>query len=59
MGMAKLVKLGAGMDLTRVEWCKDVKKEGSIKKQSTRLYFYVTNIIMGGNSECAPNNENM
>ncbi len=59
VGMAKLVSLGAGVDQTRVERCQGVKKEGCIKKQSTRLYFYVTNIIIGGDLECAAKKENM
>ncbi len=59
VGMAKVVNLGAGMKLARVERCEGVKKEGCIKKQDTRLYFYVTNIIIGGDLECAVNNENM
>ncbi len=33
--------------------------EGCIKKQSTRLYFYVPNIIIGGDLECAAKKENM
>ncbi len=41
-GMAKLVNLGAGMDLARGERCEGVKKEGCIKKQDTRLIFYAT-----------------
>ncbi len=32
-GIAKLVNLGAGMDLARGERCEGVKKEGCIKKQ--------------------------
>ncbi len=40
--MAKLVNLGAGMDLARGERGEGVKKEGCIKKQDTRLNFYVT-----------------
>ncbi len=59
MGMAKLVNLGAGMDLARGERCKGVKKVGYIKKQNTRLYFYVTDMIIGGDLECASSNENM
>ncbi len=59
MGMTKLVNLGAGMDLARGERCEGVKKEGCIKKQNTRLYFYVTDMIIGGDLECASSNENM
>ncbi len=40
-GMAKLVNLGAGLDLARGERCEGVKK-GCIKKQETRLNFYGT-----------------
>ncbi len=43
-GMAKLVNLGAGMDLARGERCEGVKKEGCIKKQDTRLNSYVTSM---------------
>ncbi len=32
--------------------CEGVKKEGCIKNQSTRVYFYVTNIMIGGDLEC-------
>ncbi len=59
MGMAKLENLGAGMDLARGERCEGVKKVGCIKKQNTRLYFYVTDMIMGGDLECAASDENM
>ncbi len=58
-GMAKLVNLGAGMDLAMGERCEGVKKEGCIKKQDTRLNFYVTTMIIGGDLKCAANNENM
>ncbi len=58
-GMAKLLNLGAGMDLTRGERCEGVKKEGCIKKRNTRLNFYVINIIIGRNLKCAANNEKM
>ncbi len=46
-GMAKLVNLGAGLDLARGERCEDVKK-GCIKKQETRFNLYGTNVIIGG-----------
>ncbi len=52
VGMAILVNLGAGMNLARVERYEGVKKEGCIKNQSTRLYFYATNIIIGEDLEC-------
>ncbi len=58
-GMAKLVNLGAGMDLARDERCEGVKKEGCIKKQDTQLNGCVTNMIIGGNLKYAVNNENM
>ncbi len=47
-GMAKLVNLGAGMDLVRSERCEGVKKESCIKKQDTDLNFYVTTMLIGG-----------
>ncbi len=47
-GMEKLVNLGAGMDQVSGERCEGVKKEGCIKKQDTRLNFYVTTMIIGG-----------
>ncbi len=59
VGMAKLVNLGAGMNLAGGERCEGVKKVGCIKKQNTRLYFYVTDVIIGGDLECASSNENM
>ncbi len=40
------------MDLASVERCEGVKKEDCIKNQNTRVYFYVTNIIIGGDLEC-------
>ncbi len=46
--MAKLVNLGAGMDLARGERCEGVKKESYIKKQDTQLNFCITNMIIGG-----------
>ncbi len=58
-GMAKLVNLGAGMDLARGERCEGVKKEVCIKKQDTQLNVCVTNMIIGGNLKYAVNNENM
>ncbi len=58
-GMTKLLKLGAGMDLTRGERCEGVKKEGCIKKQDIRLNLYVTTMIIGGDLKYAANNENM
>ncbi len=57
--MVRLVNLGTGMHLARGERCEGVKKEGSIKKQDTRLNFYVTNMIIGGDLKYAVNNENM
>ncbi len=35
------------MDQARGERCEGVKKEGCIKKQNTRLNFYVINLIIG------------
>ncbi len=58
-GMTKLVNLCAGMDLSRGERCEGVKKEGCIKKQNTRLNFYVINMIIGRDLKCAANNEKM
>ncbi len=58
-GMAKLVNLGAGMDLARGERCEGVKKEGCIKKQDTQLNVCVINMIIGGNLKYAVNNDNM
>ncbi len=58
-GMAKLVNFGAGTDLARGERCEGVKKEGCIKKQNTRLNFYVINMIIGRDLKCATNNEKM
>ncbi len=55
-GMVKLVNLCAGMDLARGERCEGVQK-GCIKKQNTRLDFYVINMIVGGDLKCAANNE--
>ncbi len=43
VGMAKLVNVGAGIDLARSE---RLKKEGCTEKQNTRLYFHVTNMII-------------
>ncbi len=57
--MAKWVNVGAGMGLARGERCKGVKKEGCIKKQDTRLNFYVITMIIGGDLKYAANNENM
>ncbi len=57
--MAKLVNLGAGMHLAWGETCEGLKKEGCIKKQDTRLNFYVTSMIFGKNLKYAANNENM
>ncbi len=57
--MAKLVNLGAGMDLARGERCEGVKKEGCIKKQDTQLNVCVANIIIGGNLKYTVNNGNM
>ncbi len=45
-GMAKLVTLGTGVHLARGERCEGVKKEVCIKKQDTRLNFYITNMII-------------
>ncbi len=56
--MAKLLNLGAGMDLARGELCEGVKKESYIKKQDTQLNFCITNII-GGDLKYAVNNGNM
>ncbi len=36
-----------------------MKTEGCIKKQETRLNFYGTNVIIGGDLKYSPNNENM
>ncbi len=47
-GIAKLVNLGAGMRLARDERCEGVKNEGCIKKQDTRLNFYVASMVIGG-----------
>ncbi len=58
-GMAKLVNLGAGRDLTRGERCEGMKKEGCIKKQDTQRNVCVTNMIIGGNLKYVVNNENM
>ncbi len=58
-GIAKLVNWGTGMDLARGDRCDGVTKGGLIKKQNTRLNFYVTNMIIGGDSECAANNETL
>ncbi len=55
--MARLVNLGAGLGLARGERCEGVKK-GCIKKQETRLNFYDTNVIIGGDLKWAANNEN-
>ncbi len=55
-GMAKLVNLYAGMDLARGERCEGVKK-GCIKKQNTRLNFYVINMIIGRDLKCVSINE--
>ncbi len=57
-GMAKLVNFCAGMDLARGERCEGVKKEGCIKKQDTRLNFYFTTMIIGGDLKYTANNEN-
>ncbi len=57
-GMVELLNLGAGMDLARGERCEGVKK-GCIKKQNTRLHFYVTYMIIGRDLKYAANNENM
>ncbi len=46
VGMAKLVNLGTEIHLARGERCEGVKKEGCIKKQDTRLNFYITNMII-------------
>ncbi len=57
--MAKLLNLGAGMDLARRERCEGVKKESCIKKQDTQLNFCITNMIIGGDLKYAVNNGNM
>ncbi len=57
--MAKLLNLGAGMDLARGERCKGVKKESCIKKQDTQLNFCIINMIIGGDLIYAVNNVNM
>ncbi len=57
--MAKLLHLGAGMDLARGERCEGVKKESCIKKQDTQLKFCIINMIIGGDLKYAVNNGNM
>ncbi len=57
--MAKLLNLGAGMDLARVERCEGVKKESCIKKQDTQPNFCIANMIIGGDLKYAVNNGNM
>ncbi len=57
--MAKLLNLGAGMDLARGERCEGVKKESCIKKQDTQLNFCITKMIIRGDLKYAVNNGNM
>ncbi len=55
--MTELVNLGAEMDLSRDERCEGVKKRMLYQDTSTRVNFYVTYVIIGGDLECTANNE--
>ncbi len=57
--MAILVTLDAEIDLAMGESFEGVKKVGFIKKQTIRLMFSVTNIIIGIDLKFTANKENM